>query len=141
MIMQYSADNDLDIFKLSAQMSVLSKEKIGSVGELEGRIAYVKADYESQRAELNAIIEEHNRFSTLFKQADTYYALSKRDTLAEAAQLQKECIQESYGERQYPVRADHDQLRNKVESLDKKISARRRSSMKLKRSMTCTAIY
>ncbi len=67
----------------------IHQERIGSIGELEGRIAYTKADYESHRAELNAIIEEHNKLSSLLEQANTYYRLAKQESLTEAEQLQK----------------------------------------------------
>ena len=50
---EYSVENDLDVYKLSAQLSVISKDRISSIGELEGRIARLRAEYEKQRLEIN----------------------------------------------------------------------------------------
>ena len=58
---EYSAENDLDIYRLSAQLSVINKEKIHSIGDLEGRIAKLRIEYEKQRQEINEHIEEYNR--------------------------------------------------------------------------------
>ncbi len=125
MILPYSADNDLDVFRLSAQLAVISKEKIISVGDLEGRIRKQKADYERERDELNQILDEHNRLASLLEQADTYYRLAKKESLTEAEKLQKTICRKAMEANGILYRADHDQLRNKVESLSKKISARK----------------
>ncbi|MBR4621902.1 MAG: relaxase/mobilization nuclease domain-containing protein [Ruminococcus sp.] len=42
---EYSVDNDLDVYRLSAQLSVINKEHISSIGELEGRIKNLNDDY------------------------------------------------------------------------------------------------
>ena len=39
---EYSADNDLDVYRLSAQLSVISKNNLQSIGEVEGRISRLK---------------------------------------------------------------------------------------------------
>ena len=36
---EYSVENDLDVYKLSAQLSVISKDNIKSIGDLQGRIS------------------------------------------------------------------------------------------------------
>ena len=46
---EYSVDNDLDVYRLSAQLSVINRDNIGSIGELEGRITKLRAEYEKQR--------------------------------------------------------------------------------------------
>ncbi len=38
----YSVENDLDVYKLSAQLSVISKDNIKSIGDLQGRIAKLR---------------------------------------------------------------------------------------------------
>lgn len=44
---EYSVENDLDVYRLSAQLSVISKDNICSIGDLEGRIAKLRTEYES----------------------------------------------------------------------------------------------
>ena len=103
MILPYSADNDLDVFRLSAQLAVISKEKIISVGDLEGRIKKLKADYERERDELNQFLDEHNRLASLLEQADTYYRLAKKESLTEAEKLQKTICRKAMGGEQNTV--------------------------------------
>ena len=45
----HSIENDLDIYKLSEQLSVINRNNINSIGELEGKISRLRAEYEKQR--------------------------------------------------------------------------------------------
>ena len=58
---EYSVENDLDVYRLSAQLSVINKDNIRSIGDLEGRICRLRTDYEKQRHEINEHIEEYNQ--------------------------------------------------------------------------------
>jgi hypothetical protein len=78
----YSADNDFDIYRLSAQMSVMNKDDIRSLGELEDAIGEQKKLYEKYRDEANQHIEEYNKMISLLEQAETYYALAKKPELS-----------------------------------------------------------
>ena len=71
----YSAENDLDVYHLSAQLSVITRKNISSIGELEGNISRTKTEYEKQRQEINNLIEQHNRMVSLFEQAQQYFSL------------------------------------------------------------------
>ncbi len=119
----YSVDNDLDVYRLSAQLSVISKDRISSIGELEGRISKLRIEYEKQRQEINRYIEEHNRMVSLWEQAKEYMALSKKGDLSVAEELKLSVIKTSLHENGIYSAADIDRLRSDAESLGKKISA------------------
>ena len=119
----YSADNDLDVYRLSAQLSVISKDKISSIGELEGRIAKLQAEYERQRQEINRYIEEHNRMVSLWEQAKEYMAMFKKGELSVAEELKLSVIKTALHENGIYSAADIDKLRSDAECLGKKISA------------------
>ena len=70
---EYSVDNDLDVYKLSAQLSVISKDNIKSIGDLQGRIAKLRADYETQREAINDLIGEYNNLLTDKKKSESLY--------------------------------------------------------------------
>ncbi len=70
---EYSAENDLDVYKLSAQLSVISKENIQSIGDLQGRITKLRADYEKQRVAVNDLIDEYNNSLADIKKAESLY--------------------------------------------------------------------
>ena len=124
---EYSADNDLDVYRLSAQLSVISKDRISSIGELEGRIKMLRDEYEKQRIEVNALIEEHNRVTNLLEQAREYYALCDKSERTTAEELKLKVYKDALMSNGILSRADYDTLCNQVQSLSREISARKDS--------------
>ena len=120
---EYSADNDLDVYRLSAQLSVISKNNISSIGELEGRISRLKAEYEKRRVEINELIEEHNRLVSLLEQVREYQALLEKGELSEAEKLRLAVCKQAVESAAILSVADADCLRERVGILDKKITA------------------
>jgi len=119
----YSADNDLDVYRLSAQLSVISKNNIGSIGELEGRISRLKAEYEKRRVEINELIEEHNRLVSLLEQVREYHTLRDKGELSETERLRLAICKQAVESNNTLSAADTDRLRERVGILDKKITA------------------
>ncbi|MBR1765141.1 MAG: relaxase/mobilization nuclease domain-containing protein [Ruminococcus sp.] len=119
----YSPDNDLDVYKLSAQLSVISKDRISSIGELEGRIARLRAEYEKQRLEINNYIEEHNRLVSLLEQVEMYKALSAKDKLSTADELKQNVCRQAMENNGISIDADFDRLCKDISKMSKKISA------------------
>ena len=70
---EYSVENDLDVYKLSAQLSVINKDNIKSVGDLQGRIAKLRSDYETQRVAVNDLIDEYNNSLVDIKKTESLY--------------------------------------------------------------------
>ncbi len=120
---EYSADNDLDVYKLSAQLSVINKNNIGSIGELEGEIKRLKSFYDKQRGEINETIEEHNRLVSLWEQAQEFYTLSKKDELSDTEKLRKAVCKQAMEQNDILNSADVDSLRRNVKSLSKRVSS------------------
>ena len=120
---EYSVENDLDVYKLSAQLSVISKDNIKSIGDLQGRIAKLRADYEKQRGKINNYIDEHNRLVSLWEQAQLFDELSAKDKLSDAEQLQLTICRQAIEQNNIHSKADIDQLRNQVYRLQTKINA------------------
>ena len=119
----YSVDNDLDVYRLSAQLSVISKDNIKSIGDLQGRIAKLRADYEKQRGEINNYTDEHNRFVSLWEQAQLFDELSAKNKLSDAEQLQLTVCRQAIEQNNIHSKADIDRLRNQVYRLQTKINA------------------
>lgn len=119
---EYSADNDLDVYKLSAQLSVINKDNISSIGDLQGRIEKQRQDYEKQRCEINSFIEEHNRLVSLWEQALDYFKLKDKPALSDSERLRLTICKQAMERNEILNAADVDALRRKVESLSKHIS-------------------
>ena len=120
---EYSVENDLDVYKLSAQLAVINKDNIKSIGDLQGRIAKLRADYEKQRGEINNYIDEHNRLVSLWEQAQLFGELSAKDKLSDAEQLQLTICRQAIEHNNIHSKADYDQLRNQTYRLQAKINA------------------
>ena len=118
---EYSADNDLDVYKLSAQLSVISKNNLQSIGEVEGQIKRLKDFYDKQRGEINDLIEEHNRLVSLWEQAQEFYTLSKKGELSDTEQLRRAICKQAMERNEILNSADVDSLRRNVENLAKRI--------------------
>ena len=119
---EYSVDNDLDVYKLSAQLSVINKERITSIGDLEGRSTKLRADYEKQRQEVNSFIEEHNRLVSLWEQVKDYYSLSDKCELSEIEKMELIVCKRAMADNGICTLADFDQLKEQVGILDRKIA-------------------
>ncbi len=124
---EYSADNDLDVYKLSAQLSVINKNNISSIGELEGQVSRRKDFYDKQRGEINDLIEEHNRLVSLLEQAQEFYELSKKDELSDTEKLRKAVCKQAMERNDILNSADVDTLRRNLNSLSKRISSMKES--------------
>ena len=121
--MPYSADNDLDIYRLSAQMSVMNKDDIRSLGELEDAIGEQKKLYEKYRDEANQHIEEYNKMVSLLEQAEIYYALAKKAELTPSEQLQMSLSRQAMHNNGLLTMSDVDTLRERARILGNKIAA------------------
>ena len=120
---EYSVENDLDVYKLSAQLSVINNENIKSIGDLQGRIAKLRVDYEKQRGEINNYIDEHNRLVSLWEQAQLFDELSSKDKLSDAEQLQLTICRQAMEQGNIHSKADYDLLRNQTYSLQSMINS------------------
>ena len=118
---EYSAENDLDVYKLSAQLSVINQNNIGSIGELEGEINRLNEFYQKQRHEINEIIDEHNAMVSLQEQAQEFYALSNKTELSEIEKLRKAVCKQAMEQNGILNSSDVDALEKRKQILYRKI--------------------
>ena len=122
-ILPYSADNDLDVYKLSAQLTVINRDRIGSIGELEGKKSRLKAEYEKGREEINRLLEQFNRMESIWEQAQEYFSLSAKGDLSPSEQLRFSVYKQTLEQNGIHSPADADSLREQANQMNKKISA------------------
>jgi len=80
--------NNLDVYKLSAQLAIINRDNIRSIGELEGKIQKLKNEYENSRGEFNKLSEKSSQFEAVEKQVNRYFDLLEKVELSSAEQLQ-----------------------------------------------------
>ena len=117
----YSPENDLDVHRLSAQLSIISRDRIRSIGELEGKIESAKASYEQAMRELNIMTTEQERLSSLIHQAEIYFDLSGKTDLTDMEQLRLTVSRQSVLNNGIAGRADLDRLKAKLQETDNQI--------------------
>lgn len=84
----YILQNDFDVYTLSAQLAVINRDNISSIGELESKIEKLTAEYESARQEVNKLSEKLSQFEAVEKQVGGYFDLLEKSELSEAEKLQ-----------------------------------------------------
>lgn len=84
----YILQNDFDIYTLSAQLAVINRDNIHSLGELESKIEKLTTEYESARQEVNKLSEKLSQFESIEKQVVGYFDLLEKSELSETEKLQ-----------------------------------------------------
>lgn len=118
----YSPDNDLDVYKLSAQLSIINRDNIHSIGELEGKIQRLKSEYENARRELNALIVKQEKLEGLTEQAETYFSLTDKSELSDAEQLSLKICRKSLLNNNISDHSDFERLKTVRQKTNKKIA-------------------
>ena len=121
--MPYSADNDLDIYRLSAQMSVMNEDNIRSITDLEARKNEQKKLYEKYKGEVNIHIEEYNKMVSLLEQSELFHELTKKTELSPSEQLQLSLSRKAMHNNGLLTLSDVDTLRERARILGNKIAA------------------
>lgn len=115
----YSPQNDPDVHRLAAQLTIISRDHIRSIGELEGKIESLKASYEQAVREMNILTAEQERLTTLIQQAEIYFNLAGREDLTDMQQLRLTVSRQSVQNNGIKEKADLVRLRAKLQEIEK----------------------
>ena len=78
----YSPNNDLDIYRLSAQLTVINQDRITSIGDLEGRIKKLSDEYKAMQELLSRKLLEQEQVQALIHQSEYYFTNADRNDLS-----------------------------------------------------------
>ena len=78
----YSPKNDLDMYRLSAQLTVINHDKITSIGDLEGRIDKLSAEHKALQEQLSEKLLKQEKVRALIHQSEYYFANVDRNDLS-----------------------------------------------------------
>ena len=135
----YSPENDLDVHRLSAQLTIISRDRIRSIGELEGKIETAKASYEQAMRELNIMTTEQERLASLIHQAEIYFDLSGRTDLTDMEQLRLTVSKQSMLNNGISEKSDLDHLEAKLQEIEKQIALLKEQHRKCQQKYTIYA--
>ncbi len=129
----YSADNDLDVYRLSAQLNVINKYHIGSISDLKCRIKSLKDEHEKYRIKVNELIDEHIKLRNVLEQIKIYHELSAKGELTSKEEVQLLLSKQTMQQHGILTAGDEIHLRNRAENLGKRISTRKETLDKIKK--------
>jgi hypothetical protein len=78
----YDVNNDLDIYRLSAQLTVINRDKIMSIEDLKYRIDKHGAEYIALQEQLSQKLLEQEELQELIRQSEFYFANADRNDLS-----------------------------------------------------------
>lgn len=120
--MPYNPENDMDVYKLSTQLTVINRDNIHSIGELEGKIEKLKAEYENAKQQINSLISKQDSFNGLAEQADTYFSLIDKPHLSVAEKLKLKICRQTLESNNIRTRSNYEQIKSSQAEINKKIA-------------------
>ena len=118
----YGADNDLDCYRLSAQIAVMNWDRITSISDLKNRIIELSAEINKEQEEYSAVLLEQERVQTLIEQLDYYFANTNRTDLSAEEFARLQTYRTAVYENNIMTEYDRIMLKRKNESLQSKIA-------------------
>lgn len=118
----YTPENDMDVYKLSAQLTIINRDNIHSIGELEGKIEKLKAEYENARQELNALSAKQESLGNLIEQAEKYFELLDKPSLTLSEKLKLNICKQAISSHNIQSRPELEQLKSTAQETAKKIA-------------------
>ena len=123
----YSPDNDMDVHIISAQLSIINRDNIHSIGELEGKIQRLKSEFENVRQELNRLNAKQDKLTCLSEQAELYFELVGKPSLSPTEQLRLNLCRQALQSNNITDRSDLDRLKTMQQENSTKIAALEKS--------------
>lgn len=116
----YSPQNDMDIYKLSAQLTIINRDDLRSIGEVEGKIQQLRHEVEKARQELNALAAQQETLAGLAEQAEEYFVLLEKQQRTPAEELRIKMYKAVLESHNVQSRSDYDYLKNIVSGTEQK---------------------
>lgn len=116
----YSPQNDMDVYKLSAQLTIINRDDLRSIGEVEGKIKQIQYEVEKARQELNALNAQQDTLTCLVEQAEEYFMLLEKQQPTPADELRLKMYKTVLESNNIQSRSDYVYLKTVVADTQKK---------------------
>ncbi len=116
----YSPQNDMDVYKLSAQLTIINRDNLRSIGEVEGKIEQLRYEVEKTRQELNALTAQQDTLTGLVEQAEEYFMLLEKQQPTPADELRLKMYKTVLERNNIQSRSDYEYLKTVVANTQKK---------------------
>lgn len=116
----YSPQNDLDVYKLSAQLTIINRDNLRSIGEVEGKIEQLRYEVEKAQHELNTLLAQQDTLVGLAEQAEEYFSLLDKTERTPADELRLKMYKTVLESNNITSRSDYEYLKSVVSDTQKK---------------------
>lgn len=116
----YSPQNDLDVYKLSAQLTIINRDNLRSIGEVEGKIQQLRYEVEKAQHELNTLLAQQDTLTGLVEQAEEYFALLEKAERTSTDELRLKMYKTVLESNNIQSRSDHEYLKTVAADTQKK---------------------
>ena len=118
----YLPHNDRDVFQLGAQLALINKMNIHTIGELEAKMEEAQAAYDSAVKEFNSITEEYHRLDDLLTQYNNLRELDDKPHKSLAEKMKLQLAKQSLSRHGIKSPEDVRQLELKKQEYDERIA-------------------
>lgn len=117
----YSVQNDFTVYTLAKQLTIINREHISSIGELEGKMESTKTTFQNTQTELNKLLANQEQFQTVLEHCEKYFSLKKKKELTPAEQMKLRIFTQTVQRVHVADETDIDNIHNLKNSIDCKI--------------------
>lgn len=116
----YSPQNDMDVYKLSTQLTIINRDDLRSIGEVEGKIEQLKYEVEKTRREFNSLTLKLDNLKALADQAEEYFTLMDKAARTPAEELRLKMYKPVLESNNITSRSDFEYLKSVVADTEQK---------------------
>ena len=109
-----------DVYKLSALLTIINRDNLRSIGEVEGKIEQLKYELEKTRKAVNEMETKCNLLRSLAEQAEKYFALSEKSELTSEEQLRVKMYRETLAQQNIESVSDYEYLKGVIIETEQK---------------------
>lgn len=117
----YSVQNDFTVYTLAKQLTVINREHITSIGELEGKMNSANEAYKNAKSELNKLIANEEQYKTVLEHCEKYFELKNKKELTPAEQVKLKIYTQTVERVHVSDESDIESIRNLKNTIDQKI--------------------
>ncbi len=129
----YTPQNDMDIYKLSAQLTIINRDNLRSIGEVEGKIEQLRYDVEKAQREFNILTLKLDNLNALADQASEYFALTDKATRTPTEELRLKMYKPVLESNNITSRSDFEYLKSVIADTEQKAAPLKESFEKCSR--------
>lgn len=116
----YSPQNDIDVYKLSAQLAIINRDNLRSIGEVEGKIKQLQYEVEKAQHELNTLLTQQDTLVGLAEQAEEYFSLLDKTERTPADELRLKMYKTVLESNNITSYSDYEYLKSVVADTEQK---------------------